>query len=120
MRMRTASILLLSLPFMAASAQENVFSGQVPSGAWLRLRTPHGDIKVDESAGNTVTVSARQRRGRDDDDARFDVQKDGNNVTICAIIRQTRRCDADENEVKWTRGRDMTSVDFIVSLPKGV
>jgi DUF4097 and DUF4098 domain-containing protein YvlB len=120
MRIKTIAIALLAVPFLAASAQENVFSGQIASGAWLRLRTPHGDITVNDSSGNTVTVSARQHRGRDDDDARFDVQRDGNNVTVCAIIRQTRKCDSEDNEVRWTRGRDMTSVDFIVSLPKGV
>jgi len=124
MRMRTASIVFLVVPFLAASAQDNVFSGQIPAGGWLRLRTPHGDIRVDETSSSTVTVSARQRRGRDDEDARFDVQKDGNNVTVCAIIRETRRCDADNNEVRWgsrgRNGREMTNIDFIVSLPKGV
>jgi DUF4097 and DUF4098 domain-containing protein YvlB len=120
MRIKTVSLVLLAAPFLAASAQENVFSGQIASGSWLRLRTPHGDITVNESSGNTVTVSARQHRGRDDDAARFDVQRDGNSVTVCAIIRQTRKCDSDENEVRWTSGRDMTSVDFTVSLPKGV
>ena len=114
-------LMLLALPLAGASAQQNVFSGQIPSGGWLRVRTPHGDIKVDEASGNTVTVTARQRRGDDDDEARFDIQRDGNNVTVCAILRSTRRCDADGESTNWRgRGREMTNIDFVVSLPKGV
>src|SRR5690348_11307636 len=123
MRMKSMVLLLMALPFAAISAQQNVFSGQVTSGGWLRVRTPHGDIKVDETSGNTVTVTARQHRGDDDEDARYDVQRDGNNVTICAIVRATRRCDADGENTEWRgrgRGRDMTRVDFTVALPKGV
>jgi hypothetical protein len=119
MRLKAALIVLLALPLAGASGQE-VFSGQIASGAWLRLRTPHGDIKVDEASGNRVTVTARQHRGDDDDNARFDVQRDGNNVTICAILRGTQRCDAEGDDVRWGRGRDRTSVDYTVSLPKGV
>lgn len=123
MRMKSVALMLMAMPFAAISAQQNVFSGQVPAGGWLRVRTPHGDVKVDETSGNTVTVTARQRRGEDDEDARFDIKRDGNNVTVCAIVRATRRCDADGSDTRWFgngRGRDMTRVDFTVSLPKGV
>lgn len=119
MKISAAVLLLLSLPAAGAAAQGTVFTGQIANGAWLRVRTPKGDIKVDETSGSTVTVTARERRGEYGESARFEVTRDGNNVTVCAIIPETRRCDADGDRVGSTRGRT-TNVDFTVSLPRGV
>lgn len=122
MRMGAALLMALSLPAAQAAAQgaTNVFSGQVASGAWLRVRTPKGNIKVDEASGSTVSVSARQRSDRNDEDVRFDVRRDGDNVTVCVILPETRKCDEDGYDLRSSNDRRLPAVDFTVSLPRGV
>lgn len=112
---------VLAVLFVVAApvlgAQEQVFSGSVPSGSWLRIRNYKGDIRVSETAGSTVTVSARRR----DDNTRFEIKRDGNNVTICAITEYTERCDARGYSSHSSRGdRNVLRSDLTVSLPRGL
>ena len=114
---RRAFAVLLVVTAPVLGAQEQVFSGSVPSGSWLRIRNYKGDVRVSETSGSTVTVSARRR----DDNTRFEIKRDGNNVTICATTEYTTRCDARGYSSHSTR-RDQTisRSDLTVSLPRGL
>ena len=102
-----------------------VFNGPVAQGAWFRLRNLKGAIEVRETSGRNVVVSASRRAGSgDDDDVRFDVQRDGGNVTVCVIWPRTQRCNANGYDYDSGRGRrndgHLDRVDFTVDLPKGI
>lgn len=121
------SLKLLAAPLLLAlstplTAQEPVFSGAVETGSWLRIRSMKGDIEVREATGRTAVVTARRRgRGRNDDQVRFEVKRDGRNVTVCAIWERTERCDAEGyNSYSRRNDNDLEEVDFTVELPKGV
>lgn len=127
-RQRAALLALLSLAPAAALAQDDlsspkrVFSDQVASGSWLRIRTMKGNIQVRESSGATAVVTARRGSERGSaKDITFDIRRDGSNVTICAIYPHTTRCDEDGYQTRSRRNDgDLASVDFTVELPKGV
>jgi hypothetical protein len=116
-----SSLLALALFASGAAAQEvPVFSGRIPDGAWLRIRNYKGDIRVTETSGSTVTVNARRRFGREDDETKFEVKRDGQNVTICAITERTRRCDEEGYDSRGGDDRSVGRSDFTVSLPRGI
>ena len=100
------------------------WGGRIPEGSWLRVRNLNGEITVGEADGDEVEVRAvkRWRRG-DPEDVRFEVKRDGDNVTICALWFDNSECDADSYR---TRGRgehrenNDVSVAFTVRLPRGV
>lgn len=120
---KRSAVLGIVLAASAAAAQETpVFTGQIQSGAWLRIRNYKGDIRVTEASGSAATVVARRRFDRrDDHDAtRFEVKRDGQNVTICAITERTRRCDEDGYESRGGDDRSMGRADFTLALPRGV
>jgi hypothetical protein len=86
---RSAALGLLLLASTAGAQETPVFSERVPTGAWLRIRNYKGDIRVTETSGSTATVTARRRYDRRDDvDTRFEVKRDGQNITICAITER--------------------------------
>jgi DUF4097 and DUF4098 domain-containing protein YvlB len=118
---RSAALALL-LAASAAGAQEvPVFSGRMQSGAWLRIRNYKGDIRVIETSGSTVTVNARRRfERREYDETKFEVKRDGDNVTVCAITERTRRCDEEGYDSRGGDDRSVGRSDFTVSLPRGV
>jgi DUF4097 and DUF4098 domain-containing protein YvlB len=123
MKIFAALLLVAALPAasIAQGSTEQVFSGQIPAGSWLRLRTMKGDIDVREARGNNVVVTARRRSYRGADrEVRFEVKRDGNSVTICAIWERTRRCDAEGYESRSGYDRDSESADFTVELPRAV
>jgi hypothetical protein len=115
-----------SPPGFRASAQSvQVFNGPVAQGAWFRVRNLKGAIVVRETTGRNVVVTASRRGGSgDDDDVRFDVRRDGANVTVCAIWPRTTRCDAngynDEGGYRRRNDGDIERVDFVVELPRGI
>ena len=118
---RSAALGLLLLASAAAAQETPVFSGQVPSGAFLRIRNYKGDIRVTETTGSTVTVIARRRFDRrEEGETRFEVKRDGQNVTICSITERTRRCDEDGYDSRGGDDRNVGRADFTVSLPRGV
>ncbi|MEO7501813.1 MAG: DUF4097 family beta strand repeat-containing protein [Gemmatimonadaceae bacterium] len=115
-----------SVPVFRAPAQSvEVFNGPVAQGAWFRVRNLKGAIEVRESTGRNVIVTASRRAGSgDDDDVRFDVRRDGANVTVCAIWPRTTRCDAngynDEGGYRRRNDGGIERVDFVVELPRGI
>ena len=104
------------------SSPREVFRGEIPSGSWLRIRSMKGDIQVRETSGRTAVVRAVRGRGtRSVSEVRFEVKRDGSNVTVCSIYPQTRECDAEGYDSNWRRGeREQGSIDFTVELPSGV
>ncbi len=129
MRSFAASMLALVTVLPAAAiAQDNldsprqVFSGEVSSGSWLRVRTMKGDIQVREGTGATAVVTASRKSGRGSmEGITFDVRRDGSGVTVCAIYPHTRRCDEEGYQSSWRRSDgDLASINFTVELPRGV
>src|SRR5919199_5822679 len=98
--------------------------GRIPEGNWIRVRNLNGEINVEEADGDEVEVRGVKhwRRG-DPEDVHFEVKRDGDNVTICALWFDNSECDADSYR---TRGRgghhddNDVSVTFTVRLPRGV
>jgi hypothetical protein len=102
-----------------------VFNEPVAQGAWFRLRNLKGAIEVRATTGRNVVVTANRRAGSGaDDDVRFDVRRDGANVTVCAIWPNTQRCDANGYDYQSNRRRrddgGLERVDFVVELPRGI
>lgn len=126
MKLSFAMTLLLVASVAGAqdSSTQQVFNGQIASGAWLRIRSHKGDIRVTETSGSTVTVTARTRyRYSDSDKVTYEVKRDGPNVTICSITIRTRRCDEEGYDSRgWNDRNDRGegSADFTVALPRGV
>ena len=126
MKPSAALLLMLALPVYEARAQfptdaEPVFSGEVASGSWLRIRSLKGRIEVRETSGRTAVVTAKRRFTiRSAGEITFDVRKDGSNVTVCAIWQRTTECDANSYESRSGNDRDIGLVDFFVQLPRGV
>lgn len=117
---RSAALGFLLLASAAGAQETQVFSGQISSGAWLRIRNYKGDIRVTESSGSTATVTARRRFERRDGETKFEVKRDGQNVTICAITEATRRCDEEGYDSRGGDDRSVGRSDFTVALPRGV
>jgi hypothetical protein len=123
--MRRTLVLLvttLTIPIVA-SAQERerefAFRERVPAGAWLRIHTTHGDIRVIEGSGDRAEVIGR-KSGDDAAELEISTVRNGDDVTICAVW-QGGQCDAEgiHSSRKWRRGGE-ASADFEVRLPKGV
>jgi hypothetical protein len=129
MKVRYVVPLLLVATIAGAQDSETkqVFNGQIPSGAWLRIRSHKGDIRVTETSGSAVTVTARTRyRYSGSDEVTYEVKRDGQNVTVCSITRRTRRCDEEGYDSRGSsdrydrNDRGEGSADFTVSLPRGI
>ncbi len=126
MKLSAALLLMLAVPVVDARAQfptdaEPVFSGEVQSGSWLRIRSLKGRIEVRETASRNAVVTARKRFSvRPAGEISFEVKRDGSNVTVCAIWTRTVRCDADSYDSRSGNDRDVGLVDFFVQLPRGV
>jgi hypothetical protein len=116
---------LVSASKVAEEPSTPVFNGPVAQGAWFRIRTPKGDVEVREASGRNVVVTATKRSDwRGVDEVKFEVRRDGSNVTVCAIWPRTTRCDATGYDFDWDdrnhNDRDIGKVDFLVELPKGI
>lgn len=104
---------------------------RLPEGAWLRVRTLRGRIEVREGDGRVAEVRAvkRARRGVSADAlsrVTFEVRRDGDNVTVCAIWPSTVSCGAEgydsrnEHDDEDDDDPRRVSADFVVQLPRGV
>ena len=107
------------------SSDENDFtwSGKLPRGAWLRVHTVKGRVKVEPGTSDMAEVIGRKRSRRgDSEEISFEVSKDGQSVTICALFLDHGTCDSEgirSDRSSWHRGHEMDA-DFTVRLPKGV
>src|SRR5918911_326179 len=114
----------LAAPAAAQQSTDNTFTweGKMAGGSWLRIRNLNGPVDVEPADGDVAQVRGeKQWRHGDPRTVRFEVVKDGDNVTVCALWGEEDRCDkpgyrshghhAEDNDV---------SVRFTVRLPKGV
>jgi hypothetical protein len=122
--------LLAALPSVvtAQERQESTdftWEGQIPQGSWIRVYNLNGEISVQPTDGNATSVRGvkRWRRG-DPARVRFETVRDGNSVVICALWDEDSTCEVDGPQRPRGRGdrndRNDTSVEFTVSLPRGV
>jgi hypothetical protein len=112
----------LAMPAVAAAQERDrdfTFRERVPAGAWLRVHTLHGDVRVTEGSGDRVEVIGR-KNGEDAAELRISTLRSGDDVTICAIW-EGGQCDAEgiHSSRKWSHHGE-ASVDFEVRLPRGV
>jgi hypothetical protein len=120
-------VFLLAGTATAASGQETTvtrdgfsWNERVAPGAWLRIHNFSGSIEVRESTGPVAEVRGELRASNGRlPEVSFDVVRDGDNVTICAMPAGNSTCTADGLR---TRGstRQRGSVAFTVHLPRGV
>jgi DUF4097 and DUF4098 domain-containing protein YvlB len=126
-----AALLLLSSASASLGAQEREdkkafsWSGKLPADSWIRVKNLNGDVHVTPTTGDAVEVSAEKRWDRGDPrDVRFEILRDGENVTICALWdndRQTSSCTADSYRANNNSSRrNDVRVYFTVKVPKGV
>jgi hypothetical protein len=110
----------------AAGGNGNTFdwSGEIPTGGWLRIMNLNGSINVEAASGNTAQVHGEKKwREGDPSKVRFVVAKEGDGVTVCALWHEDDSCDEDGYHSRGHRGdddRNDVSVKFTVQLPKGV
>lgn len=123
--MRQTVLLLvtaLAMPVgMEAQARDRDFrfNERVPSGAWLRVHSTQGDIRVTAASGSEVEVVGR-KSGDDAADLRITALRNGDDVTICAYFEGSQ-CDEEgvRSSRKWRHDGE-GSVNFEVRLPRGV
>lgn len=118
-----------------AGAQQNLgrndmswrWDGQVGNGQWLRVFNVNGAMNVTASGDGNVHVRAekRVREGGDPTAVHFDVERDGNGVSICALWTDDATCDEggpQGNNIHsnmWNRKQNVEVV-FQVQVPSGV
>ena len=127
------SILALSwgvilLPATAVAQRQSepdafTWSGRVPAGRWIRVRTLSGRIDVVASTTDRVEITATKRwRDSDPQTVRFEVEKSGpgsEDVTVCALWTDRTQCDEDGYRAR-NVGHNDVSADFRVAVPPGV
>lgn len=130
-----ATVAALSMVASVAGAQQNLgrndtswrWDGQVGNGQWLRVFNVNGPMNVTASGDGSVHVRAekRVRSGGDPTSVHFDVARDGEGVSICALWTDDATCDesgAHGNSIhsdSWNR-RQNVEVVFEVQVPAGV
>ena len=99
------------------------WSGKIARGSWIRVHTSKGRVRVEPGTGESVEVTGRKRsRWGDSEEIAFEVVKDGDNVTICALYEDSSDCDREGIRTErggWHRDHRMDA-DFVVRLPRGV
>lgn len=121
-RWHSLVVLAVAIPSVVlAQGRDSDFNWaeRMSSGAWLRIHTVHGDIRVVEGSGDRAEVIGR-KRGDDAAEMRVNAVRSGDDVTICAVW-EGGQCDAEgitTTRKSWREGDAM--VDFEVRLPRGV
>jgi hypothetical protein len=104
-----------------AEAQDRYnWDGNIPAGATLRVATGGGNVNVTRAQGATARVRGEVRRPNGgDEEIRFELRRDGQDVTICALAGDA---DCTERGIRNddNRGRRRAVADFTVELPAGV
>ncbi|HEX8359044.1 MAG TPA: DUF4097 family beta strand repeat-containing protein [Longimicrobium sp.] len=119
------------LPFLAlavmmaagtqSAAQDRYdWNGAIPAGATLRVATGGGNVNVTRAQGSTARVRGQVRRPNGgDEEIRFELRRDGQDVTICAL-GEDADCTPQGIRNENNRGRRRAVADFTVELPAGV
>ncbi len=122
--MKTLSLLALAATMAAgtqAAAQDRYdWNGAIPTGATLRVATGAGTVNVTRAQGSTARVRGQVRRPNGgDEQIRFELRRDGQDVTICALTEDAT-CSAQGIRNEGYRGRRRAVADLTVELPAGV
>lgn len=116
----------------AQSRSSDTFNweSRVPSGRWVYLRNLNGEVHVERSTNDRVSVTAVKRWRRGDPEyvtIKADKAGDGESVLVCALWGPDARCDEDGYNSRsrnggWFNGNNDNdvSVEFTVRVPAGV
>ena len=123
----------LALSATAAAAQAQAqsgdrfnWSGDLPAGAWIVVRSANGPISVKAASGRTAGITGvkRAERGGDPAVVRFTSKPlAGGGILVCALWGENSDCDENSyhSHNDNDRGRrNNVEVEFTVSLPSGV
>lgn len=122
-------LLALAAPLAAQSKTDDngdrfTWNGSIAAGNWMRIQNLNGAVDVRASTdGETHVDAQKQWRHGDPSMVHFVVQKDGGNVTICALWDpdETKCGDRPEHVAGNHHGRNNdVSVHFTVSVAAGV
>lgn len=134
MRRFRLSLILLPLLATAAPAQQvvgrdqEVFTASEPvaRGEWFRFIAFMGEVTVTQGSGNRVEVRAEKVGARNVRDIGFKVVRDGDGVTICAVVEDDDTCDdrgintGRRNNWNWNRNNRPPRLEVSIRLPAGV
>ena len=102
-------------------------SETVAGGAWVRIASPNGFVKVTQGTGDRVEIRADKvvRRGSVED-VGFVVRRGSGGVTVCAVFEAEEECDSDgryrsndRHARHWSEDHQVR-VNFTVRIPAGV
>ncbi len=101
------------------------WSGALAAGRTVRIYNLNGSVRVEAADGATASVVGEKRyRQGDPREVRFEMVRDGDNVTVCALWHEEATCDRSGARYPESRQRrssnNDTSVQFTVRLPRGV
>lgn len=98
----------------------------VGSGAWVRIASPNGTIRITQGSGSQVAIQAEKDVKKGDiEDAGFVVRKGRDGLTICAVFQDADECGDDGNYSgeglprNWWRNHQIR-INFTVQVPEGV
>jgi hypothetical protein len=103
--------------FLMASAgwgEEFSWSGSLPAGSVLTIRSVRGDILAEPSTGDRIEVSGNKKG-----DLQVRVIEEAGKVTICTVQPGNDRCPGGRDERRDHEKRD-AGIDFKVRIPAGV
>ena len=106
-----------------AAAQQDRYdwNGTLPAGATLRVATSGGDVNVTRAQGSTARVRGQVRRPNGArGEVRFELVREGQDVTICALITDDATCTPNGIRNSNNDGSRRARADFTVELPAGV
>jgi Putative adhesin len=123
----------VALAATAAAAQSNTttgdrfnWSGNVPAGSWIVVRSANGPISVKAASGRSAEITGvkHPERGGDPSYVRFTSRPLANGgILVCALWGDNSDCDEDSyhSHNDDDRGRrNNVEVEFTVALPSGV
>lgn len=105
---------------VAASDSYFTWAGRIASGGTLGIKHFNGPIDVREGTSDQIEFRA-ERRSRRSNELSFEVQNDGNGVTLCGVWRGRSACDSRGggwHDDDWDGGPPASRIT--VTLPKGV
>lgn len=101
-------------------------SQAVRAGAWVRIASPNGSIRITEARGGEVEIRAEKHARRGSvEDLGFVVWREDGGLTVCAVYEDADECDADgryRSRGRSWRGSRQPDVraDFTVRVPAGM
>lgn len=129
---RTALVPLIALVALTPLSAQDIrgrdvdrftWSERVGAGQWLRVYSPNGRIDVSEASGDVAEVVGDKDVGDGrTEDVAFEIMRNGDGVTICALLDEGTECREDgvRNRGRWSSRGRTPRANFTVRLPRGV